>query len=194
MTRRKFRISFILVGLIYLLAIAGGWYFYICNEQTHYYEVYKELTTLIMAIPAAYLAYCYQQRSSFLAELRQSWRSLVKSVAMAIQYTHLQSPTQKEYGETLSQISQSMDEIRCLYKNIDEEENERGLLPFEKIKTIFKTISDLKCGNNFNFQEAREARSKIVSDWKDLRKVFLKEFDRTEPTYYHTILATNDGQ
>jgi hypothetical protein len=189
MTRRKFRLNFIIgvSGMILIISIA---YLIIDNcvkiDNSAKSELFKTVKELMIPIFAAYIAYRYQQRSSFLEELREYWRNAVKAISCAIQYTHQTAPSQKEYGETLALISQSIDELRALFKNIDEEKDETGLFPFEKVKNIFNAISNLGHGANFNVANASLTRKQIINDWQQLRRVFLKEFDRTEPTHFDT--------
>jgi hypothetical protein len=57
------------------------------------YATYKDLLPLLIAIPAAWLGYCFQRRTSYLAALRTLWENLIPAVQQAIHYTHLAQPT-----------------------------------------------------------------------------------------------------
>lgn len=140
---------------------------------------------LIIAIPAAYLGFCFQRRLSFLQALRLLWANLITSVNAAIQYTHLTNTTDKQFGETLVMLSKSIDEVRGVYKNLKERHNDIGLYPFECLKRIHKFVAELGYGN-IDPIKAEETRRHIIHCWKDLRKSFLFEFDRSEPTAFNS--------
>jgi hypothetical protein len=168
---------------IYALALGVGLTLRIVGPPTPtpYYETFKDLIPLILAIPAAYLGYCFQQRGSYLQSLRSLWSGLVIAVNNAIQYTYLESPTQGQFGKVLTDLSIVTDELRGVYKNIGESSNSVGLYPYEPIKDIHKAIRDL--GFGCLSENARiTARWKVVGHWKSIRTNFLDEFDRAVPT------------
>ena len=148
---------------------------------TPYYETFKDLIPFILAIPAAYLGYSFQQRASYLESLRALWSKLVQAVNNAIQYTYLDDPSQEEFGKILTDLSIVIDELRGVYKNIGERTGYIGLYPYEPIKGIHKAISQLSYGK---LDEGKRitARKTIVGHWKSMRGNFLDEFDRAEPT------------
>jgi hypothetical protein len=162
-----------MVGLIF--RIAGP------PTQNPYYDTFKDLIPLIFAIPAAYLGYCFQRRGSYLQSLRSLWSQLVTSVNNAIQYTHLESPTQEQFHKVLTELSIVIDELRGVYKNIGESTKYIGLYPYEPIKDIHKVISGL--GFGMYDEDVRSiARQQVVDHWRSIRSNFLDEFDRAEPT------------
>ena len=187
MTRKQLqRTIFAVIGL-YATALIAGLAIYYADDKVKkiHYEVFKDLMPFTIAIPAAYLGFCFQRRSSFLEALRQLWTNLIISVNSAIQYTHLSEPTDKQFGETLVLVSKSIDEVRGVYKNLRETKDYIGLFPFEDLHEIHKLISKLGYGK-LDAAKASETRQHITHCWKDLRKSFLSEFDRSEPTVFHS--------
>lgn len=184
MTKKQMqRVTFMVIG-IYAVALGVGLTLRIFGPPTPptpYYETFKDLIPLILAMPAAYLGYCFQQRGSYLQSLRSLWSQLVISVNNAIQYTYLESPTHEEFGKTLSDLSIVIDELRGVYKNIGESSRNVGLYPYEPIKDIHKALCDLGFGS-LDENARRTARRKVVGHWKSIRSNFLDEFDRAEPT------------
>jgi hypothetical protein len=183
MTRRQLRRVTLLVMSIYALAIIVGLTLRLVGPPTPtpYYETFKDITPFILAIPAAYLGYCFQQRSSYLQSLRSLWSQLVRAVNNAIQYTYNDEPTPEQYGEVLTALSIVIDELRGVYKNFGERPGNIGFYPYEPIKDIHKAISEL--GNKETDENRRAlARKRVIGHWKSIRSNFLDEFDRAEPT------------
>jgi hypothetical protein len=51
------------------------------------YTLLKEFSPIIIAIPAAWLAYCFNRRNSFLTSLNDLWREMVNSKNLCVKYT-----------------------------------------------------------------------------------------------------------
>lgn len=187
MTRKQLqRTIFAVIGLYAIALITGLIIYYAdCTDKKIHYQIFKDLMPLTIAIPAAYLGFCFQRRSSFLQALRLLWTNLIISVNSAIQYTHLTDPTDKQFGETLVLLSKSIDKVRGVYKNLKETKDDIGLYPFESLKEIHDLVSKLGYGK-LDTAKATDTRRHIRHCWKDLRKSFLSEFDRSEPTAFHS--------
>lgn len=185
MTRRQLKTAIIFVIAIYSVAVIIGLCVYLndSSEKKVTYAVFKDFIPFIIALPAAYLGYCFQRRSSYMLTLRQLWSNLIESVNAAIQYTHLSGSSRKEYEETLMLLSKSIDEVRAVYKNIDEKEGNIGHYPFESLKSIYTIIAELGFDNP-DTSKGEEARNHIKHNWGNLRRTFLQEFDRPEPTVF----------
>lgn len=183
MTKRQLRRATFLVMGIYASAVIVGIMLRIIGTSTPtlYYETFKDLIPFILAIPAAYLGYCFQQRGSYLQSLRSLWSQLVQAVNNAIQYSYNDKTTREQYGEILTALSIVIDELRGVYKNIGECPGDAGIYPYEPIKDIHKAISELSFGD---LDESKRilVRKRIVGHWKSIRSNFLDEFDRAEPT------------
>lgn len=187
MTRKNLQRNIILITIIYAAFILIGTIIYFLQPDEHnkYFNVFKDLILLWVAIPAAYLGDCFQRRSAFTAALRQMWGNLIESVNQARQFTFENYPTQKIYGEALKALSKSIDEVRGVYCNIGESNNSIGLYPYESLKEIQKAISELGF-TNYNQQKADIARVLIDHHWGLIKNSFLFEFDRPCPTVVNT--------
>lgn len=185
MTRKQLKNTTISVILIYAIAIIIGLlvYFNDNTEKKVNYAVFKDFIPFIIALPAAYLGFCFQRRSSYMLTLRQLWTNLIESVNSAISYTNLTTATRKEYEDTLMLLSKSIDEVRGVYKNIDEKEGDIGHYPFESLKSIYQIIDDLGY-EELDPAKCKEARQHIKHNWGNLRRTFLQEFDRPTPTVF----------
>jgi hypothetical protein len=188
MTRKQLRRTLFAVISFYACTLIASVIIYYSDhseKKSDYYQIIKDLMPLIITIPAAYLGFCFQRRSSFLQALRQVWSNLVLAVNSAIQYTHQTDATVKVFGDTLVIISKSIDEVRGVYKNLNETKDDIGLYPFECLKEIHKIVSLLGYGS-LDVKKTTEARKHIRHNWGDLRKSFLSEFDRSEPTIFNS--------
>ena len=187
MTSQKFRRILFATVFTYLVAILFAIYLYKTGpkdlKENYNYTVFKDLIPLVVALPIAYLGYCFQRRISFLQSLKQSWSHLNKAVHSAIQYTHKTLPTQVEYGNTLNELEEAIDELRGVYKNAEETNDQIGFYTFESLKTIHEEISKLGFDKTFKLDQTKKTRDTIVENWKTLRKTFLRELNRPEPTY-----------
>ncbi len=114
---------------------------------------------------------------------------MIQAVQGAIQYTYKASPAQEDFSSALLNLSIVIEEVRGTFKNIGEKPgagrviSERGMYPFESLKTIGKPVSKLGYREEITPRKAEETRCEIVDHWKKLRERLLREFDRPEPTY-----------
>jgi hypothetical protein len=146
-----------------------------------YYTLLKDGMSLYTVFVGALLAFFTQRRISYLAALRALWKELNEAVQDAIQYTHLPAPTQEQFGATIKRLSITVDGIRSLFSNVGEDAGQRGLFPFEGVKTILCQVSQLGFGSSFDPERAPQARRKIIVEWKHVRDCILTDFDRATP-------------
>lgn len=187
MTRRILRINIFIVSLIYALFIEIGICIYMIrpNEDNIYFNLFKDLILLWIAIPAAYLGDCFQRRSAFTTALREMWANMIESVNQARQFTFEIEPNQRIYGDVLKSLSKSIDEVRGVYSNIGETKNKIGLYPYESLKEIKELISQLGFEKYDKFK-ADKTRCSIEVHWRLIKSSFLFEFDRPVPTVVNT--------
>ena len=183
MTKRHLFHTTIFVIIIYAVAIVIAFIFK-AMLPSWVYDTYKDVLPLIIAMPAAYLAFCFQKRNSYMTALRSLWSNIIEAVQLAFDYTFIPTPTRENYAETLSKLSMAIDEVRGVFCNIDEKMlNGVGLYPFEPLKDVQDEIRKLGFGENVSIEKQKAARSKISKEWRELRAKFLLEFDRDVPTY-----------
>src|SRR5258708_14795216 len=145
MTKHNLRICFITVTSFYALCVVLGIFFRIYDHTGEHliYSTYKDMLPLVIAGPAAWLGFCLQKRASYMQQLRLLWSKLVDGVQTAGQYTHLPSPTQEDLQRALLQLSIAIDEVRGVFTNIGEDDEERGFYPFEPLKQILQEFLKL---------------------------------------------------
>jgi hypothetical protein len=93
--------------IVYALAYAYG-----VHQESPWASTLKDLTPIAIAIPGAVLAAGFNRRNSYLQAMRELWRQLIPAAQSAIQYTHLQSPTQQDFAKTQEALSSAIDLIR----------------------------------------------------------------------------------
>lgn len=182
MTRRRLYNATKLVIAIYAVALVAAFIFKFTLPK-EFYETYKDVLPLVIAMPAAYLAFCFQKRNTYMQALRSLWTQIIMAVQLGFRYTYITKPTEEQYTETLSKLSVAIDEVRGVFCNIDEEKDGVGLYPFEPLKEIHDKITKLGFGKDDELELQKKARSEINEKWKELRAKFLLEFDRDVPTY-----------
>ena len=173
--RLRIRVGFVVAGLVMLIAAA------IVFKATGHDEVYttiKELSPLVIAVLAAYLASRFQARAAFHASLRDVWSYLVEAKTELVAYTMDPSPEQR--ARAYKQLSNAIDEVRGVYLNVGEDSAYRGHYPYEPLHDMRRALRDL--GESPSEQELRAARDKIEGAWNALRPAFLAELEPTGPT------------
>lgn len=145
------------------------------------YMTFKDIIPLAIAIPVAYLSYCYQERASFNRELRLVWSQLIQAQQIARDYTQSQTMAHKEYVETLSRLSIAIESIRALFKNYSERDGETGIYPYDSFKYIYKVIRELGYGETVTEEAKQQAHEQVDQRWKQFRREFLIEMDRDAP-------------
>lgn len=149
------------------------------------YSLLKEFTAVIIAIPAAWLAYCFNRRNSFLIVLNDLWKGMVISKNLCIKYTFDPSPS--NYIDAWLSLSSSIDSMRSVYRNVNESEHNLGYFPFEPLHDMRKTLEALKRqledeGTKNSRKTLRsEARARLIDSWNGLRSRFLLEFGAPFP-------------
>lgn len=184
MTRRALFRWVVAAICVYVLYGALLAWFKFVDRFDELYTLLKDGAIFVSALPAAWLAACFQRRTSFLEQLRDLWSQLVDGVQEAIQYTHLPSPDRADYARVMKRLSAVTDEFRSVFRNLEEGRDDpgSGYYPFESIKRIQGIVSSLGFDDSFDPARAVEARAEIVALWRRLRQPLLAEFDRQKPS------------
>jgi hypothetical protein len=173
MTRRGLMIRIFLAVVIYAVAIGVGCdirFRYPKREDLHY-VLYKDLIPLIVAIPAAWLAYCFQRRGSYLQQLRAAWNVAVAGAQGAIRYTSRTHPSSDDHGSVLADLGAAIDGVRGLSRNPDS-------IPIASLEAIRSLIEALGVDSQATPAQAEAARLAIQHHWEIASGRLLIEFDR----------------
>lgn len=191
MTRRALLRWVIIAILVYVFYGTLLTWFKFVDRFDDLYVLLKDGAIFVSAVPAAWLTACFQRRTSFLEQLRDLWSQLVDAVQEAVQYTHLEAPTQAQYASVMKKLSAVIDEFRSVFRNLDELRGapDSGYFPFETIRTIYRLVGDLGYGANFNDERAADTRREVIQLWRRLRQPLLAEFDRQKPSKTDIVAA-----
>ncbi|KXX71402.1 hypothetical protein [Flammeovirga sp. SJP92] len=187
MTRKTLRKWTVIVVCFYSCAVIVG----IClrilfpdkvGSVNVVYQTFKDLVPFVIAIPAAWLGFCFQRRASYLSALRELWAILIPAVQQSIQYTHLSNPTDQDFAATQKDLSIVIDSLRGVFSNIGPKYSV-GLYPYENLKDISKIITWLRFSTNHTKDDRYWGRRGIKTIWSSMHQMLLLEFDREIPVY-----------
>jgi putative flippase GtrA len=185
MTRKQLNriLGFVVVGLLTLIAIALAAKLSGIQWALNLYEFIRDTSLLIVTVIAAYMAYVYQRRTTFLQNLREQWREIVQAKASLIYYCHLAEPTLDDYLHAARQLSECIDNMRIVYANVGETDELVGLYPYSPLHHMRMVMEKLDPRlAHATAEEKYAARGEIWDSFNAVREYFLDEFDIEEPT------------
>ena len=149
------------------------------------YEFIRDMSLIFVTLAAAYLANVFQKRSTFLQSLREEWHEIVQTKSILVAYCEEPSSSMEDFIKTCQNISQTIDYMRIVYKNVGETKKLIGLYPYEPLHDMRKAINTLdpRVRNDISFQEKQGIKQEIIELFQALRENFLEEFDVPQPTY-----------
>jgi|SRR5271157_143353 len=169
---------------VYAAVIAGGLVLKALHpgKDDPVYSVYKDLLPLMVAIPAAWLAYCFHRRMSYLQALRSLWNDLVKAGKQAVEYTRWDTPrSEEDFRGTILELTKAIDSLRGVFRNVPRAGAPQGLYPYENLKDILKVIGWLGYGDRYTKDRANLAHDCIFRLWAEMHYALLQEFDTEVP-------------
>jgi hypothetical protein len=147
------------------------------------YEFLRDMSLLIATGGVAYIANVYQKRSSFIAALKEEWCDIIATKSALLAYTHIEHPTQEQYIHAFCKISETIDNMRSVYRNVGETTDHIGLYPFEPLHDMRRILQTLHPRNAapLGAETRSVARDAIVRCFNGIRETFLEELDLEEP-------------
>jgi hypothetical protein len=185
MTRKEQNriLGFVVVGLLALISTALAAKLSGLQWALNLYEFIRDTSLLIVTVIAAYMAYVYQRRTTFLQNLREQWREIVQAKASLIYYCHLSNPTPEDYLYAARQLSECIDNMRIVYANVGETDELIGLYPYSPLHHMRIVIERLDPRvADVTTEQKYAARGEIWDAFNAVREHFLDEFDIEEPT------------
>ena len=185
---------FIVVGIYVLWTAIGAALFYIDSFVTEgsdlavtpgghlhkyqYFELFKELTPVVVLLPVAWVGYSFQRRISFVNDLRQFWPGLVETVQRSVEYLRRDEGDKREFERTLTALRSRIDDARALFRRSAETDTGSGKYPYEGITKIHDMFQEFGYHDAPPADDAKRVRSEIVAEWQRVRGQILREFDR----------------
>jgi hypothetical protein len=147
------------------------------------YDYLKDMSLVLITVIAAYLANVFQKRSLFLNALKEVWRNMVKAKSTLFTYTQFENPSQEQYFAAFCAISESLDNMRAVYRNVGETETLIGLYPYAPLHDMRRALQTLEpmSGRVVTTEERKLARDAILQSFYALRETFLEEMDLEAP-------------
>jgi hypothetical protein len=185
MTRKQLNriLGFVVSGLLILILIALAAKLSGIEWALNLYEFIRDTSLLIVTVIAAYMAYVYQRRTTFLQNLREQWREIVQAKASLIYYCHLPNPSLDDYLDAARQLSECIDNMRIVYANVGETDELIGLYPYSPLHHMRVEMEKLDPRVGSPTADHRyAARGEIWDAFNAVREHFLDEFDIEEPS------------
>lgn len=186
----------LVVGIYFLWTVAGIATFYLDNfiagdaavastpsghlHKYQWFELFKELSPVVVLLPAAWIGYSFQRRISFVNDLRVFWPGLVDAVQRSIEYLRRTEGDQAEFERTLTALRSRIDDARALFRRKNPSETSTGKYPYEGITKIHDLFQGLGFSEQMPDEETKRVRGEIVDAWQKVRRQILHEFDRAD--------------
>jgi hypothetical protein len=149
------------------------------------YEFLRDMSLLIATGGVAYIANVYQKRQSFIEALKEEWRDIIAAKSALFTYTQLERPTTEQYLATFCRLSETIDNMRSVYRNAGETEALIGLYPYAPLHDMRRALQTLDPRKSPHPDtEARTlVRDAILQSFYALRETFLEELDLEAPDH-----------
>ena len=148
------------------------------------YEYMKDMALVFVTVIAAYLANVFQKRNQFVESLEEEWRGMVRTKSALCAYCEKTFPTADDYIAAFCKISETIDNMRIVYRNVGETKSMIGLYPYAPLHDMRRALQTLDPTKNQNIpsETIMLARDAILQSFYALRENFLEELDLEAPT------------
>lgn len=147
------------------------------------YEFLKDMSLVFITVVAAYLASIFQRRQTFVASLKEEWHEIVRAKSALYAYTQLANPTVADYLGAFCALSETIDNMRTVYRNVGETDTQIGLYPFAPLHDMRRALQTLDPSkvSGANADDRRLVRDAILQSFYALRERFLEELEPEVP-------------
>lgn len=194
---RVLRRIYILVFLVVSLALGSRFAEFIpglppalIDAGTRIYDVLRDMSLLIATAGVAYVTNVFQKRSKFVESLEEEWRGIVRTKSALYAFCEKPYPSTDDYLAAFCRISETIDNMRIVYRNAGESDALIGLYPYAPLHDMRRALQsiDPRKRTNIPAEERKLARDAILQSFYALREVFLEELDLEQPT--HSLLIS----
>lgn len=147
------------------------------------YDYLKEMASLLIAVLATLLASAFQRRAKFTASLEQEWRGIVATKSALYAFCEKGYPTAEDYIAAFCRISEQIDNMRIVYRNVGETDDLIGLYPYAPLHDMRRALQTLDPRKNkaVTPEYRKLVRDAVLQSFYALRESFLEELDIEEP-------------
>jgi hypothetical protein len=147
-----------------------------------FYEFFKDMALLIATGGVAYITNVFQKRAAFLDSLKNEWHEIIAAKSTLLSYMHKPAPSHDEYVATFTQLSEAIDNMRVVYRNVGESQGLIGLYPFAPLHDMRRVLQTLDPRKGPSTEEQRKlARDTMLQSFYALRDRFLDELEIVPP-------------
>jgi hypothetical protein len=188
---RTLRRSYVVLGLVLIVSLATRLAEHIPGIAgtpleklgKDVYDYLKDMALVFVTVVAAYLANVFQKRQQFITALKEEWRDIIEAKSALFTYTQLETPTLPQYLAAFCEISETLDNMRTVYRNIGETADLVGIYPYAPLHDMRRALQTLDPRKNANpsAEDRKLARDAILQSFYALRESFLEELDLEAP-------------
>lgn len=155
------------------------------------YDYLKDMALVFVTVVAAYLANVFQKRSKFVESLEEEWRGIVRTKSQLYAYCEKPDASADDYLAAFCRISETIDNMRIVYRNVGETDSLVGLYPYAPLHDMRRALQSLNPCKRSDLTPAdrKLARDAILQSFYALRENFLEELDLKEPDNPLTVSA-----
>lgn len=191
--RRIYTLVFLVVGLALGSRFAEfipGLPPALIDAASRIYDVLRDMSLLIATAGVAYVTNVFQKRSKFVESLEEEWRGIVKTKSALYAFCEKPYPSTDDYLAAFCRISETIDNMRIVYRNVGENDELIGLYPYAPLHDMRRALQsiDPRKRTNIPADERKLARDAVLQSFYALREVFLEELDLEEPS--HSLLIS----
>jgi hypothetical protein len=184
---------YVLIGLVLAVSLvakvadslpgfAGTWPERLLKDV---YEYLRDMSLLLATAGVAYVANVFQKRASFVEALKEEWRDIIATKSALFAYTQLERPTHEQYMATFCKLSETIDNMRSVYRNVGETDDLIGLYPYAPLHDMRRALQTLdpRKAPDAGAEARALVRDAILQSFYALRETFLEELDLEQPDH-----------
>jgi hypothetical protein len=146
------------------------------------YEYLRDMSLLIATGGVAYITNMFQKRHGFVEALKEEWRDIIATKSALFAYTQLERPMLEQYIATFCKLSETIDNMRSVYRNVGETDDLVGLYPYAPLHDMRRALQTLdpRKTPSPDTEMRNLVRDAILQSFYALRETFLEELDLEE--------------
>lgn len=148
------------------------------------YELLRDMSLLIATGGVAYISNIYQRRQAFIESLKFEWREIIAAKTALLTFMHKADAKHDDYLAAQMRLSETIDNMRVVYRNVGETEALIGLYPFAPLHDMRRVLQTLDPRDPAAVTVDRKlARDTALRSFYALRDEYLLELDLEEPDH-----------
>jgi hypothetical protein len=188
---RTLRVVYRSLGAVLAIALAAKLLTHVPGFAGTYWDdvakdVYlylKEMAPVFITVVAVYLTSVFGKRANFVKSLEEEWRNIVRTKSALWSYFEKPYPTTDDYIATFARLSETIDTMRIVYRNVGETRDLIGLYPYEPLHDMRRVLQamDPRTKTSVTDAERKRAQECLSQAFLALRENFLEELELHEP-------------